>query len=298
MKVLTLDDMKTNEVMKRPMGQFEVLQRTSDRYFDLNTLLYSIAKIKKNDVRGVSEIFRNERTQNYVSFLSKRGIKAYDVIKGYNTANGRTRDEVWVHPQLLLEILRFADLEAYVLVKNELIKSGDIVSEVVAEYNRPENIFLSVLDKTIKYSSAFKCELQYSCCDNKYRTDAMLIDEHDSFKEFIIVEYDEKQHNTLTNIRYDSDREREITKFLFEKYFDLDTDFYIYIVRVTPETEAVFYTYALPYLTGIDTSFCKDEMTNRLDFRTLFAWDGCGNYKDKYGLLNYEKMYNDKYQKF
>lgn len=31
----------------RPMGQFEVLQRISDRYFDLNTLLYSIAKIKK-----------------------------------------------------------------------------------------------------------------------------------------------------------------------------------------------------------------------------------------------------------
>lgn len=290
--------MKTNVIMTRPMGQFEVLQRTSDGFFDLNTLLYSIANIKKNDVRGVAEIFRNERTKNYVNFLSKRGIKAYDIVKGCNTANGRTRDEIWVHPQLLLEILRFVDLETYVLVKNELIKSGDIISEVVAEYNRAENIFLSVLDKTIKYSSTFKCELQYSCCDNKYRTDAMLIDEHDSFKEFIIVEYDEKQHNTPSNIRCDSEREREITKFLFEKYFDLDTDFYIYIVRVTPETEAVFYTYALPYLTGIDTSFCKDEMTNRLDFRTLFVWDGCGSYEDKYGLLDYSKMYNDKYQKF
>lgn len=26
--------MKTNQLMKRPMGQFEVLQRTSDSYFD------------------------------------------------------------------------------------------------------------------------------------------------------------------------------------------------------------------------------------------------------------------------
>lgn len=290
--------MKTNVIMTRPMGQFEVLQRTSDGYFDLNSLLYSIADIKKNDVKGVAEIFRNERTKNFVNFLSKRGIKAYDIVKGYNTANGRTRDKIWVYPQLLLEILRYIDLETYVLVKNELIKGGDIVNEVVAEYHRPENVFLSVLDKTVNYSSTFRCELQYSCCDNKYRTDAMLIYERDSFKEFIIIEYDEKQHDSPCNIKYDSEREREITKFLFDKYFDLEIDFYIYIIRVNPKTEAAFYTYALPYITGIDTSWCKDEMMNKLDFRTLFMRDGCGCYEDKYSLLDYRKMYNEKYQKF
>lgn len=292
------NDMKTNKIMIRQMGQFDVLQRTSDGYFDVNALLYDISDVKNIDVRTSAEIFRTDRIKNYVNFLTKKGINAYDIQKGYNTVNGRTRDKIWTHPQLLLEILRYVDLETYVSVKNELIKNGDIINEVVAEYYRPENVFLSVLDKTVKYSSSFRCELQYPCCYGKYRTDAMLINEHDALKEFIIVEYDEKQHNIPSNIKYDSEREREITKFLFDKYFDLDIDFYIYIIRITPNTEAAFYTYALPYITGIETSWCKDEMTNRLDFRSLFIWDGCGCFEDKFNLLDYKNMYNEKYQKF
>ena len=31
--------MKSNKIMKRQMGEYEVLQRTSDSYFDLNALL-------------------------------------------------------------------------------------------------------------------------------------------------------------------------------------------------------------------------------------------------------------------
>lgn len=42
--------MKTNQLMKRPMGQFEVLQRTSDGYFNATKLLEQWNK-SSNDKR-------------------------------------------------------------------------------------------------------------------------------------------------------------------------------------------------------------------------------------------------------
>ena len=42
--------MKTNVIMTRPMGQFEVLQRTSDGFFDGNALL-----IQWNRQAGVAQ---------------------------------------------------------------------------------------------------------------------------------------------------------------------------------------------------------------------------------------------------
>ena len=42
--------MKTNVIMKRPMGQFEVQQMTSDGYFDGNYLLH---QWKKKNIRHV-----------------------------------------------------------------------------------------------------------------------------------------------------------------------------------------------------------------------------------------------------
>ena len=46
----TKKDMKTNQLMKRPMGQFEVLQRTSDGYFNATKLLEQWNK-SSNDKR-------------------------------------------------------------------------------------------------------------------------------------------------------------------------------------------------------------------------------------------------------
>ena len=48
------NDMKTNKIMIRPMGQFDVLQRTSDGYFDANVLPSQWNSEKGNPQRAMS----------------------------------------------------------------------------------------------------------------------------------------------------------------------------------------------------------------------------------------------------
>lgn len=71
MEILALVDMKTNVVMKRPMGQFEVLQRTSDGYFDGNALLNMWKNEHPTYKDTVNEFLGQKKVQMFITELEE-----------------------------------------------------------------------------------------------------------------------------------------------------------------------------------------------------------------------------------
>lgn len=96
------------------MGQFEVLQRTSDSYFDANALVSQWNNIKGNPRRKISEYLKSPKTIEFINAIENdlsqcreydnADFKAVKEVKGRNTKNGRTKDQLWVHPFLFIDL--------------------------------------------------------------------------------------------------------------------------------------------------------------------------------------------------
>ena len=271
--------MKSNQVMVRKMGQFDVLQRTSDGFFDVNDLLHKINKTSVS--HHFSEIIRSVKLQKYISLLYREYGCPIEIIKTGNTRNGRMKDEIWVSPHLLIEIFRLFDIEAYSVIKNELIKSGELKNEVVAEIKRGEIECLSALAKALKATKSKTIyKMQYPCYNGKYRIDMLLQDEyvkayenapHETIRYYTIIEYDEKHHKEIKNQIQDENRERDICKFLRECAINDGVIADISILRVKEEDDGYFYAYAIPFFTKLDTSWAQDKMAELMDFRTVYS---------------------------
>ena len=103
--------MKTNIIMNRPMGMFNVEQRTSDGYFEANSLLQQWNK--NNSERQMSRYINAPKTVSFIeeirrreSQLPKRTMADYQPlikIKGRNSKNGRIPDRVWMTPLLFID---------------------------------------------------------------------------------------------------------------------------------------------------------------------------------------------------
>lgn len=61
--------MKTNQILERPMGNFKVLQRTSDGYFDGNALLRQWNNTLGNEQRKMDEFLESKRTIEFIDAL-------------------------------------------------------------------------------------------------------------------------------------------------------------------------------------------------------------------------------------
>lgn len=98
--------------MVRKMGNFDVLQRTKDGYFDANILLTQWNFKKENPKRKMIEFLESPKTQVFINEIeleihsrdSEHGeFSAFVIKKGRNTINGKTKDEVWMHPYLFID---------------------------------------------------------------------------------------------------------------------------------------------------------------------------------------------------
>lgn len=98
--------MKTNQIMKRQMGQFEVLQRTIDSYFDANALLTQWNGIKGNPQRAMARFFESENVKSFIEALKEDlrhsadmqygDIEVVKEVKSRNTSKGKTKGQVWI----------------------------------------------------------------------------------------------------------------------------------------------------------------------------------------------------------
>lgn len=138
--------MKTNLVMKRQMGQFEVLQRTSDGYFDGAALLYQWKKSNPKCKDSVKDFLEQVKVQSFLSELESEignnaqpqkwdmaNLQSVRNIKGRNTRNGRTKDQVWMHPYLFIKFAMWInpkfELQVIKFVYDELIKNRHLAGD-------------------------------------------------------------------------------------------------------------------------------------------------------------------------
>jgi len=124
--------MKTNQVMVREQG---FIQRTSDGYFNANTLI-SEWNAKSDNKKILGNYMKNESTTEYIEQLKKEGIEKPNIsCRGTGEKSG-----TWMHPKLFIDLAMWVSVEFkskvidYVL--DGLIKSrtdaGDYYNQMTA----------------------------------------------------------------------------------------------------------------------------------------------------------------------
>ena len=135
--------MKTNVIMTRPMGQFDVLQRTSDGFFDANALLIQWNRQAGVAQRKMVEYLESKKTKEFVDALENdtalRGktevgdFKVVIRVKGKTTKNGRVADKVYFHPFLFIDFCMWLNptfkLQVIKFVYDELIKCRHLAGD-------------------------------------------------------------------------------------------------------------------------------------------------------------------------
>lgn len=128
--------MKTSVIMTRQMGEFNVIQRTSDGYFNANDLLLQWNKSNPNQIRKISRFLNKESSIKFINEIvsqETQGAKthlgefqAVITIKGKNTKYGKKPDKVFMHPYLYLDFAMWLSSEfKYQVIKfvyDELIE--------------------------------------------------------------------------------------------------------------------------------------------------------------------------------
>lgn len=128
------------------MGQFEVLQRTSDGYFDGNALLSQWKRINPTNKDTVNDFVNQKKVQEFLTELEKElgnepqpqkwvmaDLQSINVIKGRNTKRGRTLDQIWMHPYLFIKFGMWInpkfELNVIKFVYDELIKNRHLAGD-------------------------------------------------------------------------------------------------------------------------------------------------------------------------
>lgn len=131
-------DMKTNQLMKRPMGQFEVLQRTSDGYFNATKLLEQWNK-SSNDKRYLDNFWKGHHLVELMSEIAENelGFKSVDFTELKNTLSvakrGKNGSGTWMHPILFIKFAMYInprfEYQVIKFVYDELIKNRHLAGD-------------------------------------------------------------------------------------------------------------------------------------------------------------------------
>lgn len=134
------------------MGQFEVLQRTSDSYFDANALVSQWNNIKGNPRRKISEYLKSPKTIEFINAIENdlsqcreydnADFKAVKEVKGRNT-----KICMWINPSFKLQVVKFVYDE---LIKNRHL-AGDNYNILTAAIAKLPNADYKEVAKAIQW---------------------------------------------------------------------------------------------------------------------------------------------------
>ena len=125
------------------MGQFEVLQRTSDGYFDGTELLRQWNNVEGNPRRQMSKFLESDNTSEFLKALAEDESHRAKMligenqllikVKGRNTKEGKTPDKVWMNPLLFIKFAMWINpafkLQVVKFVYDELIKNRHLAGD-------------------------------------------------------------------------------------------------------------------------------------------------------------------------
>lgn len=140
--------------MIRTIGDYLVVQRTSDGYFDGMELLRQWNSKEENPKRQMSKFLEQEQTKEFIKALVEDEShvannlhgdnQVFTKIKGRITKNGKTPDKVWMNPLLFIKFAMWINptFEVKVLrfVYDEMIKyrndAGDAYKELSSSVSK------------------------------------------------------------------------------------------------------------------------------------------------------------------
>ena len=129
--------MKTNQNMIRKMGEFDVIQRTSDGFFDGNALLRQWNSISENSRRDMNEFTESPKTKEFIDALideinlvEKPDKIDIQVVKKSRVKEdgkaGRPIEQTWMHPYLFIKFAMWInprfEVKVIKFVYDEMIK--------------------------------------------------------------------------------------------------------------------------------------------------------------------------------
>lgn len=131
--------MKTNVVMIRNMGNFQVTQRTKDGMFNAGDLLYQWNKHISSKKRRMSEFLNSPKTEEFketiiADIISNNGniekpeSQVVRIVKGKTSKKGvKSNDDVWMHPYLFIDFAMWINpkfkVQVIKFVYDQLIKN-------------------------------------------------------------------------------------------------------------------------------------------------------------------------------
>lgn len=123
-------------ILHRPLQQYDVLQRTSDSYFNASELVNAWASVNKKE-KKIKDFMRLSSTKDFIEELASQetaggnppttDFQAVKTVKGkIKAGQGSTPDTVWMHPFLFIKLAMWINpkFEYHVIkfVYDQLIK--------------------------------------------------------------------------------------------------------------------------------------------------------------------------------
>jgi hypothetical protein len=131
--------MKTSVTMIRKIGDFDILQRTKDGYFDANVLISQWNSVEGKKRRRIDDFIKSKTTLDFIEVINSDlangeiSPMAYYIKKGKNTSKGKTKDEIWMHPYLFIDFAMWINpkfkLSVIKFVYDELIKQRTLAAD-------------------------------------------------------------------------------------------------------------------------------------------------------------------------
>src|SRR5690554_4776115 len=96
--------MKTNQILVRQMGEFQVRQRTSDKMFNATSLLKQWNDVPSNPNRDLSKFWESSKVDEFLDALVDEGV-LHTPKEGYvkSRASRGQNAGTWMHPYLFIK---------------------------------------------------------------------------------------------------------------------------------------------------------------------------------------------------
>ena len=132
---LNIENMITNQVMKRPMGKFLVEQRTKDSMFNATNLLKQWNEAS-GEKKEITKFFDNDNTKEFISALMEEE-KLNTQNSAYLKARGKNGG-TWMHPILFVKFAMWLnprfEVQVIKFVYDQMLKyrneAGDAYKEL------------------------------------------------------------------------------------------------------------------------------------------------------------------------
>jgi len=152
--------MKTNVIMKRQMGDFDVFQRTKDGMFNATGLIKQWNLEKSNPKRDLSKFWESKKVNEFIEALIKEeNLHTPKMVYVKSKASRGINAGTWVHPMLFIKLSMWInptfEVKVIKFVYDQLLEfrdlAGDLYKDLTKSVAKFHNVDYSKLAKGLNY---------------------------------------------------------------------------------------------------------------------------------------------------